>query len=299
MKLITANVFTSLYFSFILLTLSAVSKANVVNPPTLEPLWQTDRFNGPESVIYDERTQLLFVSNVNGAPNEKNGQGFISIMSVEGKVLQKQWVKGLHAPKGLAIVGNLLYVADIDQLVEIDINHGRIIKRHVAPQAIFLNDVVANINGDVYVSDMLTQSIYQLASGQFSLWLKDDALESPNGLYIEDGQLVVGSWGNMTDGFSTEIAGHLKTVSLDTKAITSLGNGSPVGNLDGVESDGKGNFYVTDWLSGGLHLINKQGNAKKIIALPQGSADLDVVLEKNLLIIPMMMDGNVFAYRIQ
>jgi sugar lactone lactonase YvrE len=282
-------------FSFYLLASSSLSVA----ANSLEPAWETKQLQAPESVIYDKRTNLLFVSNVNGAPNEKNGKGFISTLALDGSVVQLHWVDGLHAPKGLAIVGNILYVADIDQLLEVDINSGKVIKRHLAPQAQFLNDVAADNQGNVYVSDMLTNTLYKLAAGDFSVWLQSEALEYPNGLHIQGDELIVGSWGVMVDGFKTDVAGHLKAVSLRTKTIKSLGNGTSVGNLDGVEADGQGNFYVTDWFNGGLFKIDTQGNAEKLLTLAQGSADLDVVLSEKLLLIPMMLDNTLVAFKIK
>ena len=145
---------------------------------------------------------------------------------------------------------------------------------------------------------MVANAIYRLSDGELSIWLQSDELENPNGLYIEDDQLIVGAWGKMTNGFSTDIPGHLKTVSLKNKAIKSLGHGKPVGNLDGVESDGYGNFYVTDWLNGGLYLISKSGDAKKILELAQGSADHDVILSENLILMPKMVENKLTAYQI-
>jgi hypothetical protein len=60
---------------------------------------------------------------------------------------------------------------------------------------------------------------------------------------------VVGSWGEMTDRFETEVPGHLKVVDFETMEVQSLGDGTPVGNLDRVEPDGPGNYLVSDWMA--------------------------------------------------
>lgn len=165
-------------------------------PPILIPAWQTDTvFEQPESVVYDTKRDLLYVSNVNGDPNEVDGNGYISQLSLDGDVINQHFIGDLNAPKGLAIVGDTLYVADINELVEIDVNTQKIIQRYKAPNAQFLNDVVADNNGNIYVSGFLRNSIYRLANGKFELWLQSDQLESPNGLFVKDNQLIVGSWG--------------------------------------------------------------------------------------------------------
>jgi hypothetical protein len=263
------------------------------------PLWETSDFSGPESALYDAKRKLIFVSNVDGQPNDKDGKGSISLLSPSGKMINAAWQSGLNAPKGLAMLGDLLYVADIDTLRVFDVMNGAQVASYVAPEAKFLNDVTVDSAGNVYVSDMLDDAIYRLAGNEFELWLKDAALQAPNGLLAEEGRLVVGAWGVMTEGFATDVPGHLKTVDLQSKAIASLGNGKAVGNLDGVESDGNGNYFVSDWFTGGLMRINTSGEAEKLLTLEQGSADIGVIPAKNLVLVPMMNNGTVRAYQIK
>ena len=270
------------------------------NSPLLVPAWQSETvFQQPESVVYDTSRDLLYVSNVNGNPNDVDGNGYISQLSIDGKLIEQHWLDGLNAPKGMAIVGNTLYVADINELVAIDLTNKKISQRYLAPNAKFLNDVAADAAGNVYVSDMLTNTIHRLVNGHFEIWLQDAQLEMPNGLLVEGDNLIVASWGNMTDGFVTEIAGHLKTIDIESKKIQSLGNKTPVGNLDGLESDGEGNYFVTDWMIGKLLHITPDGKYHTLIKLDPGSADHTVLADKKLVIIPIMLSNNVVAYRIK
>jgi len=266
---------------------------------SLNKTWEASGFKNPESVIYDAKRKVLYVSNVNGNPPEKDGNGFISRVSPDGKLLDPEWITGLDAPKGLAIYRDKLYVTDIDTLVEIDLGKGVINKKYSAAKAKFLNDAAVDSKGRVYVSDMLDDAIYRLVDGKFELWLKDSKLESPNGLYVERNRLVMGAWGVMTEGFSTQVPGHLKTISLRDKKIESLGSGAPVGNLDGVESDGHGAYFVSDWMAGKLFLIKPSGDAVELLKLEQGSADLTYLKDKKLLIIPMMSGNRLIAYRVE
>lgn len=284
-----------------LLTLVLPSLATAVeSDPTLVPAWQTEAvFEHPESVVYDSQRGLLFVSNVNGAPDAVDGNGYISQLSIDGKLIEQHWLTGLDAPKGLALVGDTLYVADIDQLVVIDIKNKKISKRYPVANAKFLNDVVADTAGNVYVSDMLTNTIHRLAQGKLEEWLHDDALENPNGLLIEGDQLIVASWGKMTEGFATDVPGHLKTVDIASKKIHSLGDKTPVGNLDGLEPAGDGNYFVTDWMIGKLLLISPTGASKTLISLNPSSADLTVLKQQKLVIIPIMLSNNLVAYHIK
>ena len=263
-----------------------------------ELLWQLEGFENPESVVYNPALDHLYVSNVNGGPVDKDGNGYLSIVSPDGRLLQEKWITGLNAPKGLALRGRTLYVTDIDELVEINIDNGRV-KKYQVDDARFLNDAAACADGAVYVSDMLLNRIHSLRDDDFSIWLETGALENPNGLLCDGGDLIVASWGRMTDGFGTETPGHLKRVSLAGGEIESIGAGTPVGNLDGVEGSAALGFYVTDWVNGGLFHISARGEANKLLDLNQGSADLEWIMEKDLLLIPLMRENKLLGYKIR
>ena len=101
----------------IVFTISLFISPAQAHEHTLELAWELQGFSNPESVIYDAQLNHFYVSNVNGAPNEKAGNGFISIVSFDGRMIQEKWMIGLNAPKGLAIHNRTLYVADIDELL--------------------------------------------------------------------------------------------------------------------------------------------------------------------------------------
>ena len=285
-----------------LLALLLASLISVINTPAyagnLTLLWETAGFNNPESVVYDKATNALYVSNVNGSAMDKDGNGTISRVSLEGKIIDANWVTGLNAPKGLAIHADKLYVADIDTLVEIDIPSASITRRYVVTDAKFLNDVTAAKDGSIYVSDMMLDRIHRLKNEQFEIWLETPALEFPNGLLAEGDQLIVGAWGVMTEGFNTDTPGHLKTVSLKDKTIRSMGDGSSIGNLDGVEEDAHGGYYVTDWMAGKLLHVDTSGKAEVLLSLSQGSADHEFIEGKGMILIPMMKDNKLLAYKV-
>lgn len=277
------------------LSLFAVS----VQATSVEQKWQLAGFQNPESVVYDDARDVLYVSNVNGDATNKDGNGTISKVSLDGKLLDAAWVDGLDAPKGLAISGDKLYVADIDTLVEIDIETANVKNRYVVDDAKFLNDVAADDKGNIYVSDMFMNRIHRLQGVQFDIWVEGEELENPNGLHFAEDDIMVGSWGKMTDGFATETPGHLKRISLKDKHISSVGDGTPVGNLDGVEGTEDTGFYVTDWMSGGLLLISRKGEVSKLLDLNQGSADHEFIENKNMIFIPMMNDNVLNAYEVK
>jgi len=263
-------------------------------------LWETSGLSAPESALPDPTRTFAYVSNVDGKPTEKDGNGFISKVSLkDGKILVREWATGLDGPKGLTLANGRLYAADIDRLVEIDPETGKILARYDATGAKFLNDVAADKEGRIYVSDMLTDKIWRLADGTFNVWLESLLLKSPNGLHVDGGNLIVAAWGAMVEGFNTKMPGHLLTVSLADKSVKDLGSGTPVGNLDGLEPFDKDSYLVTDWMAGTLFRIDTSGSADLLLDLDPGSADIGWIPEQHLLLIPMMQNDKLLAYRVE
>jgi DNA-binding beta-propeller fold protein YncE len=272
----------------------------VSSPAAADPklLWETKGLANPESVVQDPLTGALYVSNVNGAVMQKDGNGFISKLSPEGKITVREWVKGLNGPAGLALVDRTLYVGDIDELVAINVASGEILKRYPAKGALFLNDVAAAPDGTVYVSDTPTNTIWRLKDGVFEPWLTSDELNGPNGLLVQDGKLIVASFGKLASEGQKEEKAAMLSVNIEDKKISKFGDGSPIGNLDGLESLVPGVYLVSDWNAGALYRIDSKGKATVLIDLNQGSADQTYLPDKKIVIIPMMLDSTLIAYEL-
>ena len=262
--------------------------------------WQTTNdLLQPESVVQTLNKDGFYVSNINGTPSAVDGNGFISLITNNGTIKALKWLKGLNAPKGMAIYGSKLYVADLNELIVIDIPTASITHRLKAGEKSFLNDVVASPNGVIYVSDTAQNRIYQLKGKHFDVWLEDKRLENPNGLYIDKGYLMVSTWGNLIDdNWNTDIPGHILLVSQQNKKITDFVNNTPIGNLDGLTKLDDKNILVTDWMNGKLIQVSTNGKVKTLLELGQGSADMLYLRNKKLLLIPQMFTNKLLAYTI-
>ncbi len=284
-------------FLVLLIALLFLDCAEAEAAPKL--LWETKGLAQPESAVVDPATGAIYVSNIVGAVMQKDGNGFIAKLNGEGKIVTREWVKGLDAPTGLALYDRTLYVADIDQLVVINAASGEIIKRYHAKGATFLNDVAVDAEGTVYVSDTPTNTIWRLKDGSFEPWLANDKLNGPNGLLVLGDTLIVASLGKIPGvGQKQELAG-LSVVSLKDQSVSPLGSGKPIGNLDGLALFQPGVFLVTDWAAGALYRVDAKGNAELLIDLNQGSADLAYLPDKKVVLIPMMLDNSLVAYRLE
>ena len=275
----------------------------------INKLWETrNDLKNPESVAYAPKQDVLFVSNINGKPTQKDQNGFISkVSSSNGSIIELNWVAGLNAPKGVAIFNNndTLYVSDITDLVEINIDNGKIMKRFNAPGSAFLNDVVSDNQGNIYVSDTITNTIYKLDGNNnissLQTWLQSPQLNGPNGLHVDNSKnrLIVASLGNMS-----KPGAGIEVVDLKNKSITTLGKegtSSPFGGLDGIESDNTdAHYYVTDNPAGKLYIVNADGTGYgTLIDLhTKGAADLGFIPNRSTIIIPLMQDNKLVAYRL-
>jgi hypothetical protein len=262
-----------------------------------EKIWEISGVKNPESVAYDARNNVLYVSSVNGPPADKDGNGFISRISLDGKMLTPEWITGLNAPKGMYVFNGKLYVSDIDTLVVIDIASGKISHRYTSAEGKFFNDVAAGADGTVYVSDSAAQTLYRLRNGHFEAWLTDAKLNSPNGLLVEKDRLLVTSTGTFTQQ-GPQGDGQLLAVSLADKSITSASGGKALGNLDGLEPDGDKGYYITDWPAGKLLYLPRSGTVRELLSVEPGTADLEYIPSKHLIVIPLMMSSHVVAYRV-
>lgn len=252
--------------------------------------WETEGFSQPESVALDKNKKQLYVSSINGKPDEKNGKGFISIVNLDGKITNKNWVTGLNAPKGLAIHKKNLYIADVDTLVVVDLKTGKKTS-YKAKDAKFLNDVaVSRKGGDVYISDTYGNAIYKFdkKAKTLDLWLKDEKLNSPNGLFFRGKRLFVG--GNSK--------GKIMVVSVKNKKIKPYSK-QAINSIDGLQAI-KGGFLFSSWSGGFLSFYNKKANTvTQLIDLNQGSADFAFDKKNKAVYMPLMVDGKVIKLSIE
>jgi hypothetical protein len=280
--------------------LAAFTLPALAAPLELVEAWQTQGLETPESVLPDPKGGFAYVSNVNGGPLDKDGNGFITKVSLkDGKILELNWAEGLNGPKGMALLGDKLYVADITQLVEIDTADGEITNAYDAVGAKFLNDVTVDAEGRIYVSDSSTSTIWRLADGNFEKWLDGPELKFPNGLHAAGDKLIIAAWGAPGTSAPSSAPANLLEVSIADKTVRDLGDGTPVGNLDGIEPLDETSYLVTDWVAGAVYRIDASGKAELLLDLPQGSADIGWVPETRLLLVPMMNDDKLVAYKVE
>jgi len=277
-----------------LLSTLLISTHALANDP-IQERWTIDNLHQPESVVIDATDDSVFVSNINGAPAELNGKGYISRISQDGKQLDQYWVEGLDAPKGMAIVGQHLFVADMQTLHMIDIPQGKIVKQFSVPNAKMLNDITAAPDGTVYVSDFLGGTIYRLHNDQLTAWFNSEQIPYPNGLLWDEDRLLIGNWGTeINPDFSTKTPGSLYQFKPNQKSLSVIPTGFELGNLDGIALAGS-SLYVSDWISGELFKLNNKERTL-LLTLPKGLADIAVA--KDTLYTPRMMENKVTAWAI-
>ncbi|HSD72196.1 MAG TPA: ATP/GTP-binding protein [Thermoanaerobaculia bacterium] len=255
-------------------------------------------FQAPESVFWDAASRTWFVSNVVGKENEKDGRGWISRLDASGRIRKARWIEGLDSPHGIRVHAGTLYAADVDRIVVIDVAKVRIRERISAPGAKFLNDVAVTSAGDVYVSDTLGDAIYRCRSA-CEIFVKSDSLQGPTGLLVDGDRLIVATWGPITDPitFATRTPGRLISVDLKTKEIAPLGEGKPIGNLDGIEKDGA-DYLVTDFMAGKIFRVSKSGAATVLKSGFAESADLGWDPARRTIAVPETSGGTVKFFRL-
>ncbi|MBZ9885230.1 ATP/GTP-binding protein [Mesorhizobium sp. CA10] len=265
---------------------------SVISAAQAGELWRAAGFEQPESALVDAAHNRIIVSNIVGNPGAVDGNGYLSLLSMDGKVISRRWVDGMDAPKGMAIAGGRLYAADITKVRVVDLASGRLVETIDVPGAVFLNDMTADSAGKVYVSDMLADTIYRIDGDRPELFVKDALLASPNGVFANGGRLIVASWGkdiNRTD-FSTAEPGGLLSVDLATKKVTPLPGAQKFADLDGVIAIGD-TIYATAYMTGTLYGYKPGGASTVVATFKPGSADIGTDGER--IFVPLMGEGEV------
>jgi hypothetical protein len=269
--------------SFFTLVFVGLSLTATSQKQQLVKLWETDTIIAtPESVL--PVGNVLYVSLIDGQPWDADGRGGIAKIQTDGKVINKYWVHGLNAPKGLAKAGNRLYVADISDVVVIDISSGKIIKRIKVEGAEGLNDVTATNDGVVYVSDSKKATVWRIEKDRPALYLED--MQGVNGLRAVKNELYIAS------GKSFVKADLNKKVT----PVASLPEGG-----DGVEPVGNGDFIATAW-GGWIYYVAADGKVETILDLTsakKNTADIGYDPVKRIVYVPTFFGKTVAAYKLQ
>lgn len=271
-------------------TSSGESAENVAATYKLEQVWASDTLlKTPESVIFDQKRGVIYVSNVNMNPWEKDNNGFISRLSEGGEIMDLEWISGMSGPKGMAIVNDMLFVADLDELVLIDLEHGKISSKIQVEGASGLNDITPGNDNDLYISDSNAGKIFRYADGKVSAF-HDDAPGRPNGLLMDQGKLLT-AFSQTSEFLSYDPVSLEKTV-----IATGIGAG------DGVTpTNNAGVYLVSDW-NGEIFVIGTDGFKQSVLDTKEqkkNTADIWFIPEKSLVLVPTFFDNRVVAYTLK
>lgn len=251
----------------------------------------------PHSFLGDPSGKAYFISNVNGEPEARDNNGFITKLDSEGKIVTLKFIAGgdgsveLHAPKGMALVDRMLYVVDLDQLRGFDKNTGKPLitvslagQPNAARSRITLTDVAANGQGLLYLSDTAGNTIYRVDSlhqHAVSVFVHDERLAGPSGVAVhpKNGHIIVVSWSK----------GKILDITPEGALTELVSNGfftSRFENLSGVDFDRWGNMYVSDQTKGKIWRMTPDKRFQVIAEYLLAPADISIDRGNNLILVP-------------
>jgi acetyl esterase/lipase len=246
-------------------------------------------FETPESVLYDPEADVYLVANIKGDPSEKDNNGFISRISPDGDVIALKWIDGaaenkppftLNAPKGMALSGDRLFVADIDMVRVFNRETGTWLGEIPVEGARFLNDVAAAEEGTVYVTDSRTGIIHLINLD----WTVEQIarLEDPNGIQVLDETILV-------------IGGSNQIFRLGEDGTLIPEYKTPAGGLDGLVLLDDGRVLVSSWTASAVYQINTDRQASELFSDVNAPADIGFDTKRNLVLIPYFEDNRMEA----
>jgi hypothetical protein len=268
-------------------------------------------FSSPESVIAGPGSKRFYVSNVGVklAPSTKDGDGYISELSADGAVIERRFlpVEGvLDAPKGMALIGDTLYVADIDRVVGFDLNSREVVFEldFSAEETVFLNDLAVIDAETLVVSATDTGKVYEIslsATPRYEVFIDD--LPGVNGLYYDalNRRLFAVSL-----GYGSGSNGGLSVISLAHGGGLLQDLTGPVGILDGVALLNDGRVLFSDWVAydktGRMRVYDlntKELSEVKLSDEVRGPADFFYDSVSGRLWLPRMIEGKVMVERLK
>jgi hypothetical protein len=258
----------------------------------LVKIWETDStLKVPESVLYDAANKVLYVSNIDGTePWGKDGKGSIGKIGLNGKIINAEWVTGLNAPKGMGMHKGKLYVADLTEIVVIDIAKGKIIARWPISGAVGLNDISIGSNGELFVSDSKARNVCTMPVNfpkKMGVILDSNQLKRPNGVLAHGNNFYVLDNGGM---YRME----------KNKALTKITDGMD-GGTDGVENVQGKDFIVSCW-GGTVWYVKEDGTKTLLLDTREqkiNSADIGYDAKNKIVYVPTFWKNSVVAYQLQ
>lgn len=252
----------------------------------------------PYSFVVDGSTKEYFISSVNGDESARDNNGFITKLNESGTVVKQKFIAGgldgqaLHAPKGLAIHEQTLYVADLDQVKGYDKTTGKLLVTiplgsGASPQAgppSQLMDIAHDGHHLLYVTDRTRHAVYRIdvaKNHQTSVLVQHPDLAGPSGLALhpKGDRLIVVSWDK----------GKILEVHLDGSYTELVSNGffsSRFGNLSGVDFDQWGNMYVSDFTRGKIWRMRPDQKFQVIAEYLPSPADIAIDRSSHVILVP-------------
>jgi len=240
----------------------------------------------PESVVYDRERDQLYISNF-----FNDGKEFISSISVQGEIIEKEWIVGLNRPAGMCIDGDKLFVVCRQEVVEVDLAIGEVTNRYPIPRAGFPNGITTDENGTVFITDSYRNCIYRLAGHSVEEWLVSDDLARPNGILFHNNHLLVGTAGDAS----------LKQVDTSTRQIDVVAAFEAGSEIDGIRPDGADGVFVSDY-KGRLYYVLPEKAPKLLLdtrVSQQFCAAFEFITTRRLFVLPTFIDNKIVAYRLE
>ncbi|BFM21578.1 GTP-binding protein [Gilvimarinus japonicus] len=249
-----------------------------------EPSWETLALRTPESVLVHQidGRKVLLVSEIEGGHSDADAKGGVALLAADGKIINQDFVRGLNAPKGMAVFAGTLYVADMTELVAIDLADRSVVQRYPVEGASFLNDVAVDGDGVVYVSDTHTGKVHRLINGKLDTYR--EGLAGANGLYTLADALYIGAGKRL---YRTTSAGDMTLVAEGFAE-----------DVDGVEALNDGGFIVSCW-AGLIYHLQEDGTLQLLLDSRKeqiNTADIGYDPATDTLFVPTFLKHSVRAY---
>lgn len=238
------------------------------------------QFGSIESIEYDPVNGRFLVSNGNNVQIANSAGNAVGQFGTEPK-----------ANYGMEVMGDALFTIISGGIVRaFDLTSGVQVSTITIPGTQFLNGMASDGESRIWVTDFGAKKVYEIdfsdmTNPQYEV-IVANTVTTPNGICFDEvnNRLVFANWNSNAP---------IKAIDLDDYSVNTLVANTGVSNIDGIDNDSEGNFFISSWLpTARITKYNNDFSQSEIITVTGLSSPADICYAREIDTLAIPNSGN-------